>query len=379
MTELDWRRLEDRLAAAHRAATPPVPPRLWAGVEAALHRRRRPRWPALAVAVVVAAALVLWLVPSRPPAPPDAAVALGSPAPTTARGSPAPATALGSPAIGSSRSTTASPSSGVGSPRPATGVDASQPGSSVGAPQAGSSVGAAQPASAIGAAQPALAIGASQPGSAVGAARAAGPPREGQGEVLNQVLIARGARTFVMAVDAGRIEVEPCRGRFVNVAVLGSPHRQLALRERGARVEVELDGGALRGGVAHVLVPADTHLVLTSRSGDVVVRGLGGAIEITTDTGAVHVDTAPRLDPIVTLVSARGALAWRGRCGAGCRVDARSQTGDVTLRAPDRSAFATGRARGASGAGHVSLEELVCSEPGCASPPLPWRQAAAGH
>jgi hypothetical protein len=198
--------------------------------------------------------------------------------------------------------------------------------------------------------------------------------------VLNQVLETRAARTVVIAADAGRIEVEPCRGRFVNVTVLDSPHRTLALVERGRRVDVELDGGAvLAGGVAHVLVPADTHLIITTKSGPVLVRGLGGPLEIDAQSGEVQVDTAPRIDPAVTIKTETGAITWRGRCGRGCRVAATSRTGDITLRAPDRSAFTRGAAR-ADSAGHVHLEELICSDPRCASQPLSWRQAAAaGH
>src|SRR6185436_2535874 len=100
--------------------------------------------------------------------------------------------------------------------------------------------------------------------------------------------------TFVMTADAGRIEVEPCLGRFVNVTVLDSPHRALQLVVEGRRVEARLDEGALLAGVAHVMVPADTHLVISTRSGPVVVRGLGGPMEIDTQSGDVRIDTAPR-------------------------------------------------------------------------------------
>jgi hypothetical protein len=196
---------------------------------------------------------------------------------------------------------------------------------------------------------------------------------------LNQVVETTRAVTFAMTADAGRIEVEPCLGRFVNVTVLDSPHRVLRLAVQGRRVEARLDEGAvLAAGVAHVLVPADTHLVISTRSGPVVVRGLGGPIEIDTQSGEVRVDTAARLDPTATIVSDSGAIAWQGRCARGCRVEARSRTGDVTLRAPDRSPFTRGAVRGESAAGTVHLEELTCTDPRCSSSPLPWRQPAAG-
>jgi hypothetical protein len=200
-----------------------------------------------------------------------------------------------------------------------------------------------------------------------------GPPR-----VLNQVVEPAGSVTFVIASDAGRIEIEPCRGRFVNVTVLDSPHQRLELVERGRRVDVRFDGDpAMAGGVAHILVPADTHVIVTTRSGPVIIRGLGGPIEIETQSGELQLDTAPRLDPSVTAVSDSGAITWRGRCGRGCRVDARSRTGEITLRAPDPAAFTHGAAHGESQRGRVHLEELTCTEPRCSSSPLPWRQPAA--
>jgi hypothetical protein len=197
--------------------------------------------------------------------------------------------------------------------------------------------------------------------------------------VLNQVLQTRRAITFAISADAGTIEIEPCRGRFVNVTLLDGPHRTLELIEGHRRVEARFDGRRLMdGGVAHILVPADTHLIISARTGPVVVRGLGGPMEIDTRSGDVAVDTAHRLDPAVTVVSDGGAITWSGRCGRGCRVEARSRSGDITLRAPDRAAFTRGAARGESQAGRVHLEELTCTDPRCSSSPLPWRQPAAG-
>lgn len=199
-------------------------------------------------------------------------------------------------------------------------------------------------------------------------------------QTLNQVVLPRGAVTFLIASDAGRIELEPCRGRFVNVTVLGSPHRRLELVEHDRRVEARFDGGpAMAAGVAHILVPADTHVVVSTRSGAVIVRGLGGPMQIETGSGELQLDTAPRLDPSVTASSDTGAITWRGRCGAGCRVEAHSRTGDITLRAPDPAAFTRGAAHGDSQTGRVHLEELTCTDPRCSSSPLPWRQPAAPH
>jgi hypothetical protein len=205
-------------------------------------------------------------------------------------------------------------------------------------------------------------------------------PAPAPGIVLNQVIETRGPVTVVISSDAGRIEIEPCRGRFVNATVLDSPHHQLAMVERDRRIELRFDGRpVMTSGVAHVLVPADTHLVIATRSGPVVVRGLGGPIEIDSASGEIHVDTAPSADPSVVLTSDTGPIAWRGRCGRRCKVEATSRTGDIALHAPDPSVFTRGAVRGHSGSGRVQFEELTCTEPRCSSPPLPWRAAGPGH
>jgi len=201
------------------------------------------------------------------------------------------------------------------------------------------------------------------------------PPARATVPSLSIVLPTTAAVTFAMSVDAGRVELEPCVDRFINVTLLDGPHHDIALHEVDHRVEVELDGGhVMQGGVAHILVPTDTHLVLSTRNGAVVVRGLGGRMEIDTVTGDVTLDTAARLDPSVTVTTDSGAIAWRGRCGTGCRVAATSRTGDITLRASDRTAFTSGAVHGESRTGRVRLEELTCRDPLCSSSPLPWRQ-----
>jgi hypothetical protein len=197
--------------------------------------------------------------------------------------------------------------------------------------------------------------------------------------VLNQVLETTGPVTVAITADAGRLEIEPCRGRFVNITLLDSPHQRLAIVERNHRLELELDAGqVLTSGVAHILVPADTHLILTTRSGPVVVRGLGGPLEVTTDSGEVQVDTAPRKDPAAAITTITGAITWRGRCTGRCRVDARSRSGDITLRTPHQAAFASGAIRGTSESGRVVQQEIQCTDPQCLSSPLPWRQGALG-
>jgi hypothetical protein len=183
----------------------------------------------------------------------------------------------------------------------------------------------------------------------------------------------------VISADAGRLEVEPCRGRFVNVTVLDSPHQRLELVVRDRRVELRFDGGGvMASGVAHILVPADTHLVLSTRSGPVVVRGLGGPLRIDTASGEVQVDSAPQKAPDIAISTDTGAITWRGRCRERCRVDARSGSGDIFLRTPHPAAFASGAIRATSDTGRIHHEEIKCSDPQCSSLPLPWRQGAPG-
>ncbi|HSS02841.1 MAG TPA: hypothetical protein VLM79_37525 [Kofleriaceae bacterium] len=333
MTERDWQRLERNLIDGHTAADAPLSDKIWRGVESTLAARRSRRGIGFALgAVVVAAAAIvaLWFLPGEPPwwrAGDARVVQVGSAAEATTATGAAPSRIEGTPAA-------------TGAGTAATGVGGQ-------------------------AATPSVA--------AAAGVRVAGPP-------LNQVLEPARAVTFVMAADAGRIEIEPCRGRFVNVTVLDSPHRSLELVQSGRRIEVRLDGGAqLASGVAHVLVPADTHLILSTRTGPIVVRGLGGPMEIDSQSGEVRVDSAPRVNPQLTIVSDSGAIVWQGRCGNGCRVEARSREGDITLRAPDRSVMARGAVRGQSERGGVHFEELICTDSRCASSPLPWRQLAPGQ
>lgn len=323
MNDLAWARRESRLIEAHAAADPPLSPALWRGLEARLagRPRRRSAWLGVAVAVLAAAVgVVLWLAPGDAGAPPGrAATAAVEPAGTA----PAPI----------------APIAPIGAVPGVPGAPA-EPGhvAEVGAP---------------------------------------GPQRR----LLNQVMETRGPVTVVIQAGAGRVEVEPCGGRFVNATVLGSSHSELALVERRGRIAVELDGGlAMADGVAHVMVPRDTRLIITTHSGGVVVRGLGGPLQVTSQSGNLQLDTAPSSAPDVSATTETGAIRWQGRCGRGCRVAARSDTGDITLRASDPAAFTRGAARAESARGQVHLERLTCDHPRCVSPPLSWRSPAGqGH
>lgn len=313
--ELAWRRLEQRMAADHAAGDPPLPPELWRGVAAriAAPRPQSRSTGRLALGAIVLAAAAGVALWYLPPR----AGSVQATAPTAER--IAAGSAPDEPAIPATTASTPVPSSVPPPPPP-----------------------------------PAVSR----------------PP-------LNQVLETEGPVTVVITSDAGRIEVEPCRGRFVNVTVLDSSHRRLALRQRARRVDVAFDGGALADGVAHVLVPSDTHLVISTKRGDVIVRGLGGPLEVDTQSGAIRVDSAPRLAPSVQLTSESGDLHWQGLCTGRCRIEATSRSGNITLRSADPSAFTRGSARASSESGRIHLEELTCSDPRCSSPPLPWRSGAA--
>jgi DUF4097 and DUF4098 domain-containing protein YvlB len=171
----------------------------------------------------------------------------------------------------------------------------------------------------------------------------------------------------VRTLDA-RVEITPSREREVSVRVTESDVGRVAVEERGGdRVEVVFDGAAvLRCGKACITVPAGSDVEVTTANGDVVITGVEGAVRARTTSGDVHVRRASavevrtvsgnitvddassdvRIDtvsgdaqlglvsgaPRVRYASTSGDLTYRGPCGAQCRLEARTMSGDLTLQ-----------------------------------------------
>jgi DUF4097 and DUF4098 domain-containing protein YvlB len=84
-------------------------------------------------------------------------------------------------------------------------------------------------------------------------------------------------------------------------------------------------------------VGGDVHA--RSISGDVVVSGAAGEVRAETVSGDVKVATAGSA-PKLQVQSTSGDVQWNGDCGSGCRVDARTLSGDLVFQLGQKSSFA---------------------------------------
>ena len=155
----------------------------------------------------------------------------------------------------------------------------------------------------------------------------------------------------------------------------------LQLQRNGDRVEVALSS---KGGWPHVPagidgklrleVPWGTNVELTSASGDIVVHDTGGSVRLRTASGEVKLRKVGNVEVMavsgdVVVENAMGEvrlrtvsgdaqvsqngngaakleygttsgdLDWTGTCRAGCRIEARSMSGDVKLRMASDASF----------------------------------------
>jgi hypothetical protein len=106
---------------------------------------------------------------------------------------------------------------------------------------------------------------------------------------------------------------------------------QVAVMEVGGDVRVHTVAGDLT--VVHA-----NNVDVRSVSGDVVTQGVSGQARIETVSGDANVSAvtgAPRLQ----FSTAMGDLHWGGTCAAGCRLEARSLSGDLNLKVGRNSSF----------------------------------------
>ena len=190
-------------------------------------------------------------------------------------------------------------------------------------------------------------------------------------------LDVKGTVTLRADVLSADIEVVGAGGKQIKAQLIDSSG-SLKLTQSGDRVELQL---ASKSGWPHVPagidgklrieVPSGTHVELTSASGDISVRDTNGNVRLRTASGEVRlrkvasvevmavsgdvvVDNASgdvRLrtvsgDAQVTQWSGKfeygttsGDLDWTGKCLAGCRIEARSTSGDIKLRLTPESSF----------------------------------------
>jgi hypothetical protein len=188
----------------------------------------------------------------------------------------------------------------------------------------------------------------------------------------------KGAVTLRADVLSSDIEVVGGAGNKVKAQLIDSSGA-IRLVQSGDRVEVAL---STKSGWPHVPagidgklrieVPSGSHVELTSASGDIQVRDTSGNVRLRTASGEVRLRKVATVevmavsgDVVVENASGEvrlrtvsgdaqvwqsnngarfeygttsGDLDWTGSCRAGCRIEARSTSGDVKLRMmPDAS------------------------------------------
>lgn len=171
------------------------------------------------------------------------------------------------------------------------------------------------------------------------------------------------------------VEIVSGPAHKVGVRVIDGSTRNVTIRPEGAdRLEVLFDGEpALRCGKVCLSLPSRADVDLSTASGDVAVRGVGGEVRLNTVSGDVRasgmgslevhsvsgdvsVEDVPRARihtvsgdvevraaasgaQRLTLRSTSGDLSLTGMCGPSCKIEAHSLSGDVRLNLTPRSSF----------------------------------------
>jgi hypothetical protein len=196
----------------------------------------------------------------------------------------------------------------------------------------------------------------------------------GDGEQLAR-LATHGPVKLRLHALSGDIEIVAGGENHVTAKLSEGEGTRVSFREDGDRVELLFDGvPVLRCGRLCVEVPQKSAVEVTSDSGDVAIHGVGGevraratagdvrvehasAVEVRAVSGDVAVQSAAgevRVNTVsgdinvatvgasshVSANTTSGDVHWKGNCGGGCRLEARTLSGDVELQPVDKSSFA---------------------------------------
>jgi len=204
------------------------------------------------------------------------------------------------------------------------------------------------------------------------------PMSNGPAGSSTATLDVKGTVTVRADVLSADLEVVAGGGKQVKAQLIDSSGA-IALQQNGDRVEVSLSS---KSGWPHVPagidgklrleVPSGTNVELTSASGDIAVRDTNGNVRLRTASGEVKLRKVASVevmavsgDVVVENASGEvrlrtvsgdaqvsqwgnakleygttsGDLDWTGACKAGCRIEARSTSGDVKLRMTPDSSF----------------------------------------
>ncbi len=180
--------------------------------------------------------------------------------------------------------------------------------------------------------------------------------------------------TVRLSTRAANIAVRAGDDATMRVRVIDAPAAPEVVAVDGSTVEVRFHGRSLADGAVELTVPRGTALDLDTSSGDVGVVGVGGTVRVHTASGDVALSDARAVDvhtasgdvalhavdgemrvhtasgdvladargeaSVVDLETTSGEVRWTGLCRAGCRLDARSTSGDVALGFASGSGFA---------------------------------------
>jgi hypothetical protein len=206
------------------------------------------------------------------------------------------------------------------------------------------------------------------------------PMSNGPSGSSTATLDVKGQVTLRADVLSADIEVVAGGGKQIKAQLIDSSG-SLRLQQSGDRVELQLQS---KGGWPHIPagidgklrieVPQGTHVELTSASGDIAVRDTGGNVRLRTASGEVRLRKVAGVevmavsgDVVVENASGEvrlrtvsgdaqvsqwgagankleygttsGDLDWTGACKAGCRIEARSTSGDIKLHMSSDSNF----------------------------------------
>ncbi len=182
----------------------------------------------------------------------------------------------------------------------------------------------------------------------------------------------RDAAATLVAIDERTIEL-----RFER-----TPTRRVRVEvPRGTGLDVTTSSGdvtigAIGGGTKIITSSGDIEAAelgatdITSTSGDVRVRSIVGSIAIRTSSGDIEVGRSTRASSAL-LSCTSGAIQWAGHCATGCRLQARSNSGDVRL-AFDRASSATVRFETSSG----SFRDGIATGNTLHQPSVLWQMGA---
>jgi hypothetical protein len=204
------------------------------------------------------------------------------------------------------------------------------------------------------------------------------PPMPGtSGAATTQTVSVKGPVT--LRVDGIAIDLEIVAGNPKQVKAQLDGSGGVQLNQRDNRVDVSFAGSSgwprIPGGLDGTLrveVPPGSNVELSTASGDIHVRDTGGNVRVRSASGDLSVKHASGVEAMLVSGGARledisgdvrlrtvsgdaevrqnggsvlefgttsGDLDWKGNCAAGCRIAARSTSGDVRLGLPASSSW----------------------------------------